>query len=60
MDFGPHAGFIFASYALCVMTVMVLVAWVRFDKAAQDKALQDLADQGITRSRPEDRSTPPA
>lgn len=56
MDLGPHAGFILASYGLCLFTVLVLIAWVRLDKAAQEKALNDLADQGIKRARPEDRS----
>lgn len=58
MDLGPHAGFIIASYGLCLLTVVILIAWVRLDKAAQEKALQDLADQGVTRARPDDRSTP--
>lgn len=58
MDLGPHAGFIIASYGLCLLTVVILIAWVRLDKAAQEKALQDLADQGITRARPDDGSTP--
>lgn len=56
MDLGPHAGFIVASYALCVATVAALIAWVRIDKSAQEKALQDLAEQGIARARPANRS----
>ncbi len=57
MDLGPHAGFILASYGLCLMTALILIAWVRLDKAAQEKALNDLADRGIKRARPEDRSS---
>ncbi|QDG75481.1 heme exporter protein CcmD [Labrenzia sp. PHM005] len=57
MDLGPHAGFIIASYGLCLLTVVALIAWVRIDKTAQEKALKDLADQGITRARPEHGST---
>jgi len=59
MDLGPHAGFIIASYALCLVTVLGLIAWVRIDKANQERALDDLAAQGISRSRPDgnDRTT---
>lgn len=56
MDLGPHAGFIIASYGLCLATVLALIAWVRFDKTAQQKALDELADQGISRARPDRRS----
>lgn len=56
MDLGPHVGFILASYGLCVLTVLSLIAWVRIDKAAQEKALNELAEQGIARARPENRS----
>jgi len=53
MDLGPHAGFIIASYGLCLLTVAGLIAWVRIDKANQEKALKDLAEQGIHRARPD-------
>jgi heme exporter protein D len=53
MDLGPHAGFIIMSYGLCLATVLALIAWVRIDKAAQEKALKDLAAQGISRARPD-------
>jgi heme exporter protein D len=56
MDFGSHAGFIFASYGLCLLTILALIAWVRFDKAHQDRSLRKLAEQGITRARPENES----
>jgi heme exporter protein D len=57
MDLGPHAGFIIVSYGLCLLTVAGLIAWVLIDKAIQEKALKDLADQGIRRARPEHGST---
>ncbi|WP_305987919.1 heme exporter protein CcmD [Roseibium sp. MMSF_3544] len=53
MDLGPHAGFIIASYGLCLLTVLALIAWVRIDKANQERALKELADQGISRARPD-------
>lgn len=55
MDLGPHAGFIIASYGLCALTVLGLIAWVRIDKALQERALKELADQGVSRRRPEDK-----
>ncbi|TYC53681.1 heme exporter protein CcmD [Rhodobacterales bacterium] len=51
MDLGPHAGFIIASYVLCAITVLGLIAWVRLDQAAQERALKELADRGIGRAR---------
>lgn len=59
MDLGPHAGFIILSYGLCTLTVLALIAWVRIDKAVQEKALNDLAEQGITRARAENGSGQP-
>jgi len=53
MDLGPHAGFIIASYGLCTLTVLALIAWVRIDKSSQEKALKELAAQGISRTRPD-------
>ena len=56
MDLGPHAGFIIASYGLCLLTVLGLIAWVRIDKSQQEKALRELAEQGISRARPDTAS----
>ncbi|MCV0426794.1 MAG: heme exporter protein CcmD [Roseibium sp.] len=56
MDFGPHAGFIFTSYGLCLFTILALIAWVRIDKAYQERALRELAEQGFSRTRPDDRN----
>jgi len=53
MDLGPHAGFIIASYGLCLLTVLLLIAWVRIDKAIQEKALRELAAQSVSRTRPD-------
>jgi heme exporter protein D len=56
MDLGTHAGFIIASYGLCLLTVLALILWVRIDKANQERALKELADQGISRARPDHES----
>lgn len=50
MDLGPHAGFIIASYAICLAVVIGLVLWVMIDKKRQEADLEDLADQGISRA----------
>ncbi len=50
MDLGPHAGFIIASYGICLAVVIGLIAWVRIDKAHQEAELKDLSDKGITRA----------
>lgn len=55
MDLGPHAGFIVASYALCAATVLTLIAWVLIDRNAQERALRELEDQGISRRGPEQK-----
>ncbi|MCK7612313.1 heme exporter protein CcmD [Roseibium sediminicola] len=60
MDLGPHAGFIIASYGLCLATVIGLIAWVHIDKANQEKALKELAAQGISRARPDGKDATPS
>lgn len=60
MDLGPHAGFILMSYGLCLATVLALIAWVRIDKANQERALRELAARGITRARPSDKERSPS
>ena len=46
---GPHADFIVAAYAVSVIVVAALVAWVALDYAAQRRILSDLEDRGVTR-----------
>ena len=49
MNLGEHAGFIIASYALAMATVLALIAWVTFDFHAQRRILADLEGRGLTR-----------
>ncbi len=51
MDLGPHAGFIIASYLLCLVTVLGLIVWVLVDRRTQNRALEELAGQGISRTQ---------
>lgn len=53
MDFGNHAGFIFASYGLSLLVVVGLFVWVILDGRAQRRSLAELEARGIRRrSRP--------
>ncbi len=49
MNLGPHADFIFASYAVTVFVIAALVGWVVLDYAAQRRVLGDLEERGVTR-----------
>lgn len=49
MDLGPHAGFIWASYAAVVAVVGGLIAWLAFDGKRQARALADLEARGVKR-----------
>jgi len=49
MELGPHATFIVAAYAMAVLVVVVLTAWVVLDHRAQKRALGELEARGVTR-----------
>ena len=49
LDMGPHAAFIWTSYAFVVLGVAALIAWVVIDGRRQRRALEALEAQGIRR-----------
>jgi heme exporter protein D len=49
MDFGPHAGFIWASYAIVAVVLSLLVAWLVIDGRRQQRLLDELEARGIRR-----------
>lgn len=49
MDLGPHAFFIWASYAVSALIVGGLMLWILMDYRSQRRALQDFEARGITR-----------
>jgi len=49
MNLGTHANFIIASYAVAVVIVGGLTAWVMLDFWAQRRILADLEKRGVTR-----------
>jgi heme exporter protein D len=49
MDLGPHAAFIIGAYAVAILIVAALIAWVLIDQRRQRQLLTDLEARGITR-----------
>jgi heme exporter protein D len=49
MDLGPHSAFIVTAYAVTVLVVAGLIAWVLLDHRAQRRILNDLEMRGVTR-----------
>lgn len=49
MDLGPHAAFIWASYAAVAIVLAVLVAWLLWDGRRQRHLLEDLESRGVRR-----------
>lgn len=49
MDLGPHAAFIWASYAAEALVLAALIGWLVFDGARQKRQLADLERRGVTR-----------
>jgi heme exporter protein D len=49
MDFGPHAGFILAAYAIATIVIAALIAWVAVDYRLQRRILVDMEARGVTR-----------
>lgn len=49
MDLGPHAAFIIGSYAIVVVVMAGLVAWLLLDGRRHRRALEALEAQGARR-----------
>jgi heme exporter protein D len=49
MDLGPHSSFIVAAYAVAVLIVAAMIAWVWVDHRRQLKILAELEARGVTR-----------
>lgn len=49
MDLGPHAAFIWASYAAEVVVLVALVGWLLYDGQRQKRRLAALEARGVTR-----------
>lgn len=49
MDLGPHAAFIWASYAAVVLVLTLLIAWLAADGRQQQQRLDELEARGVRR-----------
>ena len=49
MDLGPHAAFIWISYAVVALTVTGLICWLIFDGKKQAADLEALEKRGVKR-----------
>lgn len=49
MDLGPHAAFIWASYAVVTGTILGLILWLIADGRRQRAALKALEERGVRR-----------
>ncbi|MGQ0455876.1 MAG: heme exporter protein CcmD [Hyphomicrobium sp.] len=49
MDLGPHALFIWLSYAAVTAVIGALIGWLTFDGKRQARALSDLESRGVKR-----------
>ena len=49
MNLGPHASFIVAAYAMTVVVIVAMIAWILRDYASQRRILGDLEERGVKR-----------
>jgi len=49
MDLGPHAAFIWASYAVVALVIALLIAWLIADGRQQQRRLEQLEARGVRR-----------
>ena len=56
MDLGPHAAFIWGSYAVVAIVLGALILWLWLDGAAQKSRLDELERKGLGRGARAGRS----
>ena len=49
MSLGPHADFILMAYAVALLVIAVMIAWVAIDHRRQQRILTELEERGVTR-----------
>lgn len=49
MDLGPHAAFIWISYAATAIVIAALIAWLMADGRRQRAAIEALESRGVRR-----------
>jgi heme exporter protein D len=58
MDLGPHAAFIWASYAATVAVLGGLVAWLVLDGRRQQRLIDELEARGVRRRSEREPASP--
>jgi len=48
-EFGRHAEYVIAAYAMAALVIGILIVWVRMDKTQLEKEMQALEASGIRR-----------
>jgi heme exporter protein D len=56
MDLGPHAAYIWASYAIVAVALALLVAWLVWDGRRQQRLIDELDARGVRRRSDRSRS----
>jgi len=49
MNLGPHAAFIVSAYAVAILIVAAMIAWIFLDHRRQMRTLSELEARGVTR-----------
>ncbi len=49
MTLGPHADFIVTAYAVAILIIAALIAWVAMDYRAQRRMLGEMEKRGVKR-----------
>jgi heme exporter protein D len=49
LDLGPHAVYIWASYAVVAVVLALLVGWLAYDGRRQQQAIDELEARGVRR-----------
>jgi heme exporter protein D len=56
VDLGPHAAYIWASYAVVALALALLVAWLVLDGRRQQRLIDELDARGVRRRSDRSRS----
>jgi heme exporter protein D len=49
MNLGPHAAFIVSAYAVTILIVAAMIAWIFIDHRRQMRSLSEFEARGVTR-----------
>ena len=58
MSLGPHADFILGAYAVAIVVIAAMIAWVVVDYRRQQRMLAELEEHGVTRRSEREQTSP--